>query len=299
VRVAAANVFVFAIWSFLFFRILLNQSLQDSWADIGLLIALVILGVLLIRSFNKEIDDRALVERVEKERAIEQAKSEFISIAAHQLRTPLAGIRWTFNVLESSASGLTKEERDLVAKGSERTKDVVERVNEMLRAAQLTGNSFTIDLQSADVRTVLRESVTLLEPSAKMRSLTINLNIPDAPLRADIDADKFSIAVQNLVDNAIKYTEKGSIDVSGAHEGSDIVIRVKDSGIGIIEADKAHLFEKFYRHDTAKKMFTDGSGLGLFIVKKITDAHHGTVKVESKSKEGSTFTIRIPASKKG
>ncbi len=296
IRVAAANVFVFAIWTFLFFRILLNPSFSDSIADISLLAALIVLGVLLIRSFTKELDTRLQIERVERERAIDQSKAEFISIAAHQLRTPLAGIRWTFNVLES-ATELTKEHRELLKRASERTLDVVERVNEMLRAARLTGGEFKFSLSSQDIRPILKESIELFEGAAHARNIELESSIPRKVLTSRVDADKFAIAIQNLIDNAIKYTETGSVKLSAAQVDDRIEIRVTDTGIGINAVDSTRLFEKFYRHAEAVKMFTDGSGLGLFIVKKIVDAHGGTIRIESKKGEGTSFVISIPAVK--
>lgn len=297
VRVAAANAFVFAIWSFLFLRILLSPTLSEAVPDIWLLAALIVLGILLIRSFTKELDTRLRIERVERERAIEQSKAEFISIAAHQLRTPLAGIRWTFNVLES-ASGLNKEQQELLKRASERTRDVVERVNEMLRAARLTDGGFKLKLVPQDIRPILRESIELFEGAAHTRNIRLESSIPRKILLSRVDADKFAIAVQNLIDNAIKYTQTGSVTLSAAQIENRIEIRVTDTGIGISDADTTHLFEKFYRHEDAVKMFTDGSGLGLFIVKKIVDGHGGTIKIESKKGEGTAFVLSIPASKK-
>ncbi len=298
VRVAAANAFVFAIWSFLFLRILLSPTLGEAMPDIWLLAALIVLGILLIRSFTKELDTRLRIERVERERAIEQSKAEFISIAAHQLRTPLAGIRWTFNVLES-ATGLNKEQQELLKRASERTRDVVERVNEMLRAARLTEGGFKITLVQQDIRPILRDSIELFESAARQRNIRLESSIPRKILMSRIDADKFAIAIQNLIDNAIKYTQSGSVTLSAVQAGDRIEIRVADTGIGIDDADNTHLFEKFYRHEDAVKMFTDGSGLGLFIVKKIIDAHGGTIKIESKKGEGTSFVLSIPSSKKG
>ncbi|MBP9757750.1 MAG: HAMP domain-containing histidine kinase, partial [Candidatus Pacebacteria bacterium] len=239
VRVAAANAFVFAIWTFLFFRILLNGSLADSIADIMLLAALILLGILLIRSFNLELEGRLRVERAEKERAIEQSKAEFISIAAHQLRTPLAGIRWSFSVLESAKSGMTKEQQDLIRQASARTKDVVERVNEMLRAARLSaGEGFTFALSPADIRPIVKESVDLFEGAAATRNLKLTVTLPRKVLTARIDRDKFAMAIQNLVDNAIKYTKTGAVAVSAIQENDRIFIRVADTGIGITSDDR-------------------------------------------------------------
>lgn len=296
-RVAAANVFVFAIWTFLFFRILLNPSLSDSVPDMLLLAALIVLGVLLIRSFSKELDTRARIERAERERAIEQSKSEFISIAAHQLRTPLSGIRWTFNALENAPEGLTPEQRDLVRKAGERTRDVVDRVNEMLRAARYSGGGFTMALKVQDIRPVLKDSIAMFEHAAHARNLELIATIPRKVLSSRIDKDKFAIAVQNLIDNALKYTNSGAVRLDAEQVGDSIEIRISDSGIGITPHDTEHLFEKFYRNENATKMFTDGSGLGLFIVKKIVDAHGGTITVESKPGSGTTFILRIPALK--
>lgn len=296
VRVAAANAFVFAIWSFLFFRILLNPSFTASLPDIYLLIALVVLGVLLIRSFNTELDSRLQIERAERERAIEQSKSEFISIAAHQLRTPLAGIRWTLNVLET-AKGLSDEQRELIRKGSERTKDMVERVNEMLRAARLTSGGFAISLTAQDIRPILKDSIALFEGAAQAHKLDIIASIPRKVLTARVDKEKFAIVIQNLLDNAIKYTKSGTITLTAEQADSRIEIRITDTGIGMAENEREHLFEKFYRNESAAKMFTDGSGLGLFIVKKIVDAHGGTITLTSEKGKGSTFVLSIPAAK--
>ncbi len=296
-RVAAANAFVFGIWSALFLRILLHTDFKDAMTDFYLLIALVALGAFLIRSFNTELNARAEIERVERERAIEQSKSEFVSIAAHQLRTPLAGIRWTFNVLEG-AEGLNHEQKELLKKGSERTKDVVERVNEMLRAARLTGD-FKIVLSPQDIRPILRESVDMFQTAADVHNLKLESSIPRKVLMSRVDKEKFAIVIQNLIDNAIKYTRSGSVNVSARHIDESIEIRITDTGIGINEADSAHLFEKFYRQDDAVKMFPDGSGLGLFIVKKIVDAHGGTIRIESKKGEGTSFVIRVPVAKNG
>lgn len=293
-RVAAANVFVFAIWTFLFFRILLTPSFAASVPDLLLLASLILLGVLLIRSFNQELEARVLVEQSERERAIEQSKAEFISIAAHQLRTPLSGIRWTFSLLEE-AEGLTKEQKDMVAKGSARTKDVVERVNEMLRAARLTDDSFALSFEPHDVRTTIKDSVALFKEAAAARGLTLESALPRKALTIQADKDKFAIVIQNLIDNAIKYTKTGGVRVSAEAKDSDIVIRIEDTGIGMSANDRAHLFEKFYRNERATKMFTDGSGLGLFIVKKIVDAHNGTIEAESKQGKGTSFIITIPS----
>lgn len=293
-RVAAANVFVFAIWSFLFFRILLAPSLSDTLPDILLLVALVVLGVLLIRSFNTELDTRLRVERAERERAIEQSKFEFVSIAAHQLRTPLSGIRWTFSVLES-AMGLTDEQRELLKRGGERTKDVIDRVNEMLSAARLTDGGFVVKLTEQDIRPILKESVAMFEYAAQVRKLHLESSIPKKALRSRVDRDKLSMAVQNLIDNAIKYTKTGTVSLVATQVDDRIEIQISDTGIGIAENDTKHIFEKFYRHEKAVKMFTDGSGLGLFIVKKIMDAHGGTITVHSEDGKGTLMTLSIPA----
>jgi signal transduction histidine kinase len=297
VRVAAANVFVLSIWTFLFFRILLNPSISHSLPDIVLLGALMILGTLLIRSFNNELESRMVMEKIERERAIEQSKTEFISIAAHQLRTPLAGVRWAFTALESSKR-LSDNERDLVRKAADRTKDAIDRVGEMLHAARLNGE-FTFTLAVQDIRPVLKDSIALFEGAASARRLEFVSSIPRRVMSARIDPEKFGIAIQNLIDNAIKYTKAGSVTVLAEQVGDRIEIRVTDTGIGIAPEDQSHLFEKFYRHENATRMFTDGSGLGLFIVKKITDAHGGTVTVTSEKRSGSTFVISIPAAKNG
>lgn len=291
-RVAAANFFVFAMWSFLFFRILLNPSFRNAVPDVLLLAALIVLGIFLIRSIQRELEDRIIIERAERERAIEQAKSEFISIAAHQLRTPLSGIRWTFTALQDLQS-LPPEHREMVKKGGERTLDVIERVNEMLRAAKLSNDSFTFAMKAIDLRSVLKDVVASVDTAAKARGLELSLSLPRKPLSITGDREKIAIVFQNLVDNAIKYTKAGRVSISADAADKKVSVRIEDTGIGLSPDDQKHLFEKFYRNDRATKMFTDGSGLGLFIVKKIVDAHNGTIEAAS-SGNGTLFTVLLP-----
>lgn len=295
IRVATANFFVFGIWTFIFLRILLNESLQAAMPDIVLLVALIPLGILLIRSLMREIEDRLEIERINRERAIDRAKTEFISIAAHQLRTPLSGIRWTFDLLLGGEMGtLAPKQLEIVQQGAKRSENMVRVVHDLLSTERAAEGAFKIARTKTDLNNVVKETASMFMGTAETRGLRIEVSVPKETVTADIDEEQISNALSNLIDNAVKYTVKGSVRVALEDAGGSACISVKDSGIGMSDEDQSHLFEKFHRSKEAAKLFTDGSGLGLYIVKSIVEAHGGRIDVHSAQGEGTTFKMCLP-----
>ncbi len=237
-----------------------------------------------------------LLRDITRERTIERNKSEFISTAAHQLRTPLAALRWSFETfLGGGMKRLTKSQREILEQGKSASINMIRVVNDLLNAARIEEGRFEYEFK----REKLSKALELVEPTLLALAIPKNIALTfggfDKIPAFMFDANKLMLAIQNLVDNAIKYSpEHGRVAVRAHADSSKVSIAVSDAGIGIPEADMDRLFTKFFRSKKATMMFTDGSGLGLFIVKNIVDKHGGTIVVDSKVGKGTTFTITIP-----
>lgn len=297
-QVLSTQLLIFAMWTFVFFRIILNPTtLEGALPDIFLLAGLIILGVMLMRSVINEFRNREAMEEVRREQAIDHAKTEFISIAAHQLRTPLAAIKWAFSVLLVGGN-LTPEQHDLIEKGGKRVDALVDIVNDLLDVQTMSTGKFRYVLQENDLAAVVAEAAGAFDETARQKGLRLVVENPQRSLMAVFDRHKVGLAFQNLIDNAIKYTKEGEVHVSYAPEGSGIAITIADTGIGIPKEDQERIFQKFFRSAEAAKIFIDGSGLGLFIVKRIIEDQGGRIAVESTPGKGTRFILWLPRTAK-
>ncbi len=290
-QVAAAQLLVFALWAFTFFRALLNESLFEALPDIGLFIAVLVLGVFLLRSIIKE----GKAQRELAMLTIDRVKSEFVTIAAHQLRTPLSAVRWSLDLLLTDSTPLTKEQRDIAQKGSRAAGNMVMLVNDLLNVSRIDDSTFGYNIELGDLRDAARVSVAALEDAARNRGVTLTLHVPESAVPVNFDRGKLAIALENIIDNAIKYTpEGGSIQMTVQPLKDAVSVSVSDTGIGISREDQPRLFEKFFRGKDAARMFTDGSGLGLFISKTIVEGHGGKLAVASEQGKGTLVTLTLP-----
>lgn len=232
----------------------------------------------------------------DKLKSLDKAKSEFVSIAAHQLRTPLSAIKWAQQMLIDGELGpLTSEQATIVRQSQESVTRMANLVNDLLSADHLEYDKVQYVLVETDLVDVVTHIVRELIPMAEERSIALNF-APESKTAFIIgDASRLKEAFLNVINNAIKYTPmRGVVTVSLAVANNVVLLQVKDSGIGIPRTDRDRLFEKFVRMDNAKKVDANGSGLGLFIVKKIIDAHHGKIWFESEEGSGTEFFIEFP-----
>ncbi|MHB8660426.1 MAG: sensor histidine kinase [Minisyncoccota bacterium] len=293
IQVVAAQLFIFALWAFTFFRILLDKTVASAIPDIGLFLAVLVLGIYLLRSIIIEI-------RSQKELAqltIERVKGEFVTIAAHQLRTPLTAIRWAFNLLspQDVQNSLSQEQRRTIDLGRSAADNMTLIVNDLLNVARISGGAFQLSIEPGDVREAVRAGGNIFEEAAKRKNIRLTFDLPSSPLSAKFDRGNLALAIENLIDNAVKYTpDGGTVSIRAVREGSTIRISVADTGIGISPEDRAQLFEKFFRGKSAMLMFTDGSGLGLFIAKKIIEEHGGTLSLAPREGGGTEAVIELP-----
>jgi signal transduction histidine kinase len=226
---------------------------------------------------------------------LDHAKSEFVSIAAHQLRTPLSALKWAQQMLlDGEAGQVSESQRLLLTQSQESVRRMVTLVNDLLAADHLEYGKVAYDMKSACPEDVLSGCALELKPMADEHHIALVIELPQKS-KAMIDAERIKEAFLNILNNAIKYSPDGGAVTLRANYGmGKVVLSIQDTGIGIPEGDRDRLFEKFVRMENAKKVDANGSGLGLFIVKKVIDAHGGKIWFTSEEGKGSTFYIELP-----
>ncbi len=226
-------------------------------------------------------------------RLAEEAKKDFVVNASHELRTPLTAIQGFLELIEAGVRGETARWVEIVRRNADRMSAIVE---DMLRLSSLEAKDAELSLEKVNVPRILADVAGLF--SAKARAKGIDLSVNAAPDTPELEADPFLLeqAVVNLVDNAIKYTESGRIDVACSAAGAGVAIVVEDTGIGIPEEHVSRIFERFYVVDKSRSRAMGGTGLGLSIVKHIVQLHGGSVSVESAVGRGTRFVLRLPLS---
>ncbi|MBI2020963.1 Cache 3/Cache 2 fusion domain-containing protein [Candidatus Giovannonibacteria bacterium] len=246
------------------------------------------------RGFLKIIHD------ISREQLISRIKSEFVSIAAHQLRTPLSALKWTLKlILEGDVGPLTKEQRDFLEKGYITNERMIKLVNDLLNAARIEEGRFGYDLKDFDLESLLKTIISNYSTNALSKSINLTFenktkNLP----QIFADPEKITLVVTNLLDNAFKYTPKnGNISLVLDKQNNFAVVSIKDNGVGIPETEKKRVFTKFFRASNVLKMDTEGTGLGLFIVRNILKRHGGNITFSSKLGEGTTFSLTLPLNK--
>jgi len=295
-----------AIFLIQFFR---AESFSEFALQGAILLASAAFFWLLIRAMNREVSQREKIESLATELAaaneelkkLDAAKSEFISLASHQLRAPLTIIKgYVSMLLEGTLGPITALTQESMKKVSISAEQLIRLVSDLLDLSRMETGRLRYNMKPITLDAIVAEVVAEIEPSAKQKGLTFRLvtNGPKAqPVNAD--PDKIREVIMNLIDNAIKYTATGDIRVELAVEKRAghpwVVYRVTDSGIGIKPADIPRLFTKFSRTDEARRIRADGMGLGLYLVKKIVEDHGGEASVRSPGiGQGSTFTVALP-----
>ncbi|MDZ4342261.1 MAG: GAF domain-containing sensor histidine kinase, partial [Candidatus Binatia bacterium] len=228
---------------------------------------------------------------------LDKAKSEFLSIASHQLYTPLTALRGYISMMMEGDFGKlsTKQEpiMDILNKSAMR---LIELIKNLLDISRIESGRLQLNLESIDLSEMAKEMVQNLMPNAMTKKLKLEYHEPSHELPHVIaDRERIRQVTLNFIDNSIKYTDQGSIDVSVKQEGDELVFEVTDTGKGIAADEITKLFTKFTRVGDASKYHTEGTGLGLYVARQIIREHHGDVEVKSPGKDrGSTFIMRVP-----
>jgi PAS domain S-box-containing protein len=241
------------------------------------------------------------VHDITREKNIEKVKTEFVSLAAHQLRTPLAGIKWTLETVleEKEEANLPEEIVEFIKKASEANNRMVSLVNDLLNVTRIEEGRYVYEPKNVDMKKVIEASLKEHKEEIEKKGIKFSLTQPEEEVSfVKADEEKLTVVVQNFLDNALKYTKQGeiSLKLEELKEGK-IRVSISDTGVGIPEEEKRKMFNKFVRGENVQRMDTEGSGLGLFISKNIIEAHKGEIGFDSKEGEGSTFFFTIPVAK--
>ena len=252
-----------------------------------------------LKLFEEIQSANAELEEVNKHlRQLDEAKSEFISIASHQLRTPMTGIMGYLSMLTSGDFGKINPRIDSILHSLlNASKRMIRLINLFLNVSRIESGRFSLDLAKIDLIKLIETEVHEVINIAKEKGLKLTFAKPDKqvpPVMAD--ESKVADVILNLVDNAIKYTPSGSVKVTiDRYLENQVIVKVKDTGLGINPEEAHKLFGKFARGEGMSRVNPDGSGLGLFIAKRVVEAHDGSIWADSEGKgKGSTFQFTLP-----
>ena len=230
---------------------------------------------------------------------LDEAKDEFISMASHQLRTPLTSIKGYLSMLiEGDVGEVSKEQKRMLNEAFVSSERMVRLIGDFLNVSRLQTGKFVIDKHPVDLALLVQRELDGLEQNANARGMKFSYKKPkDVPVLA-LDENKIQQVVMNFCDNAIYYSkDKSKITVTLQKVGTFVEFKVIDTGIGVPKAEQANLFDKFFRATNARRARPDGTGVGLFLAKKVIRDHGGTILFESKEGKGSTFGFRLPLPK--
>jgi len=242
-----------------------------------------------------------ILHDITREKMVERMKTEFVSIAAHQLRTPLSAVKWILSMLLGGDAGkLSSEQQDLLSKSYQSNERMIRLVNDLLNTTRIEEGKFLAKITQHDIRDLIVKVMVPFKEEVKRRGITLDCFMPDGRLpKVGVDAEKICLAIENLLDNALHYTKVGGIkfNLEFNKEEKSFLFSIADTGIGISEKEQPRVFGKFFRSVMAVKTETEGSGLGLFIAKNIIEAHGGKIWFESEEGKGTTFYFTLPVQK--
>lgn len=306
VRVVAAEMFVILLILSLLARLASSgwRGFLD-WAVFGFSI---VFGFLLIRSVIREVQDKEKIEELASElkkrneelKKLDAAKSEFISIASHQLRAPLTAIKgYVSMILEGSYGAIPQESKEPLERTFLSSEKLVSLVSDLLNLSRIESGKIKYEFKTTNLQNVISNAVKELEEVAKNGEVQIDFSKEEKDIKVNGDERKLHEVFMNLLDNAIKYAPKGIINIGSRvkNMGSSkkVLITISDNGIGIPKEEMSKLFSKFGRTEDSQKIRPDGMGIGLYFVKRVVEDHGGKVWVESEGVgKGSAFFVELP-----
>jgi signal transduction histidine kinase len=235
-------------------------------------------------------------EAVERLNEVDRAKTDFVSTVTHELRTPITSVLgYTQMLLRGTGGGLTDQQGRLLGRVESNGLRLQALIEDLLTLSRIEAGTFTLRVDRVDLRDVVARSAEATETLRHGRDLDWVVEPGDVPVVVSGDADQLDRALTNLVTNAVKFTEdSGRVRVSLGTRGEQALLSVEDTGIGIAPAERARLFERFFRSQEAQRRAITGTGLGLSIVRSIVHGHGGTIAVSSEVGRGTRFEVRLP-----
>jgi len=255
-------------------------------------------SLLFSERLKKEVDKATYNLRIANQhlKELDRAKTEFVSITSHQLRTPLTGIKGYLSMfLEGDFGSLKPEQKKVITDIFNNSNRLVRLINIFLNVSRIESGRLKLQKSEFNLFNLVDEIVHELKIEADKKKIKLEIVKPENNLDISADRDKIADVILNLVDNAIKYTESGKIEIILTSDNGKVRVAVKDTGVGIDPRDGKELFNKFVRGRKIAQINTSGTGLGLFVAKKIIELHKGRIWVESYGQgKGSQFIFEIP-----
>ncbi len=314
VKAIATEITAFILLSATLVQIFLSQTTIQFIFNSILFVTFLILSIILVRSVLKEVEQRERLEILrlkleesnikledanDKLKDLDRLKTEFLSLASHQLRSPLTAIKgYTSMVLEGDFGEINQKAKDAIERVFQSTMNLTKIVEDFLNVSKIEQGGMKYEMAPFSLAEIARDMSKDLSITAEKKNLKLIFESDkEEDCMVNGDKEKIRQVVLNLIDNSIKYTKEGIINVSVKRVIDKVVFAVKDNGMGMTPAIKATLFQKFARGEGAK-MNTSGSGLGLYLGKEIIEAHKGTIGVDSEGMgKGSTFHFELDAVK--
>ncbi len=306
VKVITTEILTFILAVVSFFEVVIADNPLILIFRSGILVLILSFGVLLIKSVRNEVEQREKLEQLNKE--LEEAKlkledlsrfkTQLLSLASHQIKSPLAAIKGFISIMLQGLYGpIEPKIRDTLEKMKHSSDELIDLINSVLDLRKVEEGKMEYSFEKISLTAMVKGVVEEIQPLATGKGLKLESVLPDNEIFVQADKTKLKQVVQNLIDNSIKYTLEGFVRASLKEEdgsgGKEVIFSVTDSGLGLSETLLPHLFAEFVRDDRVKKEIR-GTGFGLYIAKNIIEAHGGKIWAESPGEgKGSTFAVRL------
>lgn len=238
-----------------------------------------------------------ILHDITREKMIEKMKTEFVSLSAHQLRTPLSAIKWTLKMLLDGDLGeITQEQREFIKKTYKSNERMINLINDLLDVTRIEEGRYLYKPTLAEFEQIIQSVVNSYKEEFAKKKINFEFKKTEEKLpKVLVDVEKIKLVIENLLDNALRYTPvAGQVTVSLKFGKKEIEFSIRDTGVGIPRDQQERVFTKFFRGANVMRMETEGTGLGLFITKNIIEAHGGKIWFQSEEGKGTTFYFTLP-----
>lgn len=290
------EILVFTLIILTLFELLISVSLFQIIFRSILFTSLFIVGIFLVKGVLNEVEQKEKIKILAHNLEIaNKRQTNLIHFITHQIKGFFTKSKYIFaELLEGSYGELTPEIKNIVQEGLKFNSEGVEVVQDILHASNIKSGKVSYEMKPLDFKSLVESVVEIERKNAELKKLNFVFNVMDSIYSINGDATNLKHAIRNIIDNSIKYTPSGKVEVSLQKKNNKILLLIKDTGVGLSEKDKKHLFTEGGKGENSNKINVDSTGYGLFIVKGIIEAHGGKIWAESEGTgKGATFVIEL------